>query len=39
MANSNSLLTPYEILPVAQENEYLGKKSYFIMKFYFVCTH
>ena len=25
MANSNSLLSPCEILPTAQENKYLGK--------------
>ena len=25
MANSNSFLSPYEILPLAQENKYLGK--------------
>ena len=25
MANSNSLLSPYEILPIAPENKYLGK--------------
>ena len=31
MANSNSFLSPYEILPIAQENNYLGKFSYFIM--------
>ena len=24
MANSNSFLSPYEILPIAQENKYLG---------------
>ena len=27
MANSNSFLSPYEILPLAQENIYLGKFS------------
>ena len=27
-------LSPYEILPLAQENKYLGKFSYFIMKLY-----
>ena len=31
MANSNSFLSPYEILPTAQENKYLGKFSYFII--------
>ena len=39
MANSNSFLSPYEILPLAQENKYLGNFSYFIMKLYVVCTH
>ena len=39
MANWNSFLSPYEILPTAQENKYLGKVSYFIMKLYVVCTH
>ena len=39
MANSNSFLSPYEILPLAQENKYLGKLSYFIMKLYVVCAH
>ena len=39
MANSNSFLSPYEIRPPAQENKYIGKFSYFIMKLYVVCTH
>ena len=39
MANSNSFLSSYEILPIAQENKYLGKFSYFIMKSYAACTH
>ena len=39
MANSNSFLSPYEILSLAQENKYLGKFSYSIMKLYAVCTH
>ena len=39
MANSNSFLSPYEVLPIAQENKYLGKFSYFIGKLYVVCTH
>ena len=39
MANLNSFLSPYEILPLTQENKYLGKFSYFIMKLYVVCTH
>ena len=32
MANSNSFLSPDEILPIDQENKYLRKLSYFIMK-------
>ena len=28
MAYSNSFLSPYEVLPLAQENKYLGKFSY-----------
>ena len=39
MANSNSFLSPYEINPIDQENKYLGKFSYFIMKLYIVWTH
>ena len=39
MANSNSFLSPYEILPRAQENKYLRKFSYFIVKLYVVYTH
>ena len=39
MANSNSFLSPYEILSIAQENKYLGKLSYFIMTLYVVFTH
>ena len=39
MANSNSFLSPYEILPIAQENKHLRKFSYFIVKLYVVCTH
>ena len=39
MANSKSFFGPYEILPLAQENKYLSNFSYFIMKFYIVCTH
>ena len=38
MASSNSFLSPYEILPIAQENKYLGSFSYSIMKLYVVCT-
>ena len=36
-ANSNSFLS-YEILPLAQENKYLRKFSYFIVKLYVECT-
>ena len=39
MANSNLFLSPYEILLRAQENRYLRKFSYFIMKLYVVCIH
>ena len=39
MANSNWFLSPYEILPIAQENKYLSNFSYFIVKLYVVCTH
>ena len=38
MAYSNSFLSPYEILPLDQENKYLGKFSYFIMKLYVVYS-
>ena len=36
MAYSNPFLSPYEILPTAQENKYLGKCSYCMMKLYVV---
>ena len=39
IANSNSFLSPYKIFPIAQENKYLGKFSYFIMNVYVVCAH
>ena len=39
MATSNSVLSPYEMLPIAQENQYLGKCSHFMKKLYAVCTH
>ena len=39
MTNSNSFLSPYEIHQIAQENKYLRKFSYFIVKLYVVCTH
>ena len=37
--DSNSFFSPYKILPIAQENKYLGIFSYFITKLYVVCTH
>ena len=37
--DSNSFFSPYKILPIAQEIEYLGIFSYFIMELYVVCTH
>ena len=37
--DSNSFLSPYKILPIAQENKYLGILSYFITELYVVCTH
>ena len=39
MANSNSFFSLYGILPLAQENKYLGKFSYSIMNLYVMCTH
>ena len=36
--DSNSFLTPYEILPIAQENKYLRKFS-IIVELCVVCTH
>ena len=39
MAYSNSFLSPYEILPIAQENKYIGKFSHFIMILYVEFTH
>ena len=39
MANSNSFLSPFEILPTAQENKYLGKFYHLIRKLYVVCIH
>ena len=38
-ADSNSVLSPYEILLIALEHKYLRKFSYFIMELYVVCTH
>ena len=37
--NTNSFFSPCKILPIAQENKYLGIFSYFIMELYVVCTH
>ena len=37
MANSNSFLRPYEILPIASGNKYLGEN--FIIQLYVKCTH
>ena len=38
--DSNSFFSPYKVLPIVQENKYLGFFfSYFIMEFYVVCTH
>ena len=37
--DSNSFFSPYKILPIAQENKYLGIFSYLIMELYVVCTH
>ena len=39
--DSNSFFSPYKILPIAQENKYLGFFFffYFIMELYVVCTH
>ena len=39
MNNSISFLIPYEIFPTAEENKYLGKFSYFLIKLYVVCVH
>ena len=38
MYHLNSFLSPYKILPIVQEDKYLGRISYFIMKLYVVCT-
>ena len=35
--DSNSFFSPYKILPIAQENKYLGMFSYFIMELYVEC--
>ena len=36
--DSNSFISPYKILPIAQENKYLGIFSYFIMELYVVYS-
>ena len=36
--DSNSFFSPYKILPIAQENKYLGI-FFLIMELYVVCTH
>ena len=36
MANSDSFFSSYKILPIAQENKYLGKFSYFVMQMYVI---
>ena len=38
MANSNSFLSPYEMLLIAQENKYFRKFSYSVKKLYVVCS-
>ena len=38
--DSNSFFSPFKILPMAQENKYLGAFfSYYIMELYVVCTY
>ena len=39
MDDSNSFFSPYKILPVAQENKYLGIFFRKIMELYVVCTY
>ena len=39
MADSNSFSSPCKILLIAQENKYLRKFSYSIVKLHVVCTH
>ena len=39
IADSNLVLNPFEILPIAPENTYLRKFSYFIIKLYVMCAH
>ena len=37
--DSNSFFSPYEILPIAQENKYLGNFFYLSKKLYAACIH
>ena len=37
--DSNSFFSPYNILPIGQDNKYVRIFSYFIMELYVVCTH
>ena len=37
IAHSNSFLSPYEVLPIAQENKYLGTFSYSILTYNNIC--
>ena len=37
--DSNSFFSSYKILPIAQENKYLGIFFLFIMELHVVCTH
>ena len=39
MANSNSFLSPNEILPIAQENKYLGIFFVFYREIVCLCSH
>ena len=39
MDDSNSFFSPYKILPIAQENKYLGIFFYIIMELYVLCAH
>ena len=39
MDDSNSFFSPYKILPIAQENKYLGIFFLFYQGLYVVCTH
>ena len=37
--DSKLFLSPYKILPIAQENKYLRKFSYFTIELYVVCSY